>query len=411
MKSIKVISYLLISIYLVPSSIYADELRVSIQLQPKQRDKFELFLHRFFLETGIKVKSMVDSDMGYKLKVPVWLEEGKDTPDVMFWSASQRLYRYAEMGLLMPITDLWDEEQYDEQFKLMKHGVSYQGEVYAVPFAHYHWGLYYRKSMVKNFGGLPEDWESFLALLARMKEAGITPLGIGTKQNWPAAAWFDYIDLRTNGLQFHLDLLGGKISFHHPRVQSVLSDWKRLIDNKYYNRDHMSHRWDGLLPLFYRNQIGFLLLGSFVASRWPDNQELYDDIGFLPFPKMQDDFPYFENAPTDIFVIPKNTKQEKEAKAFIKFIARPDVQTALNHDLGYLPPNSKSTVGNDRFVQAGSQMFQRAEGLAQFFDRDAPPDFEKLATPLLADFITTGDIQSLTIELEKARLEVFGPLQ
>ncbi len=395
---------------LVPSLLPAEEIRVSIQLQPNQRDRFEQVFNQFFIETGIEVTSVVETDLAYKRKVPVWLIEGKDTPDVMFWSASQRLYLYAEKGLILPITDLWEEQNYDEQFPNVKQGVTLNGEVYALPFAYYHWGLFYRKSMVERFGGVPNDWESFIAVLTRMKEAGITPIGIGTRQNWPAAAWFDYINLRTNGLGFHLKLLNGEVSFRNEKVQKVLAEWKILIDNGFYNEDHRIHTWDGVLPLFYRNKIGFLLLGNFVASKWPADDLYPEDIRFMPFPTIDPSVPYYENAPTDVFMIPKSTKKVAEAKAFIRYMARADVQSFLNEGLGYIPPNINAVVGDARFIKEGEKVLRRAAGLAQYFDRDTHPDFDKLATPLLAKYISTGNIDELTSDLENARKKVFGPI-
>ncbi|MDI9245323.1 ABC transporter substrate-binding protein [Marinobacter sp. CHS3-4] len=402
--------YIVFLLCCAPTLLYAEGIRVSLQLQPNQRDRFEQIFDQFYVETGIRVTSVVESDLAYKRKVPVWLIEGKDTPDVMFWSASQRLYGYAGRGLILPITEVWEAQNYDDQFLHVKPGVTLDGDVYAIPFAYYHWGIFYRKTMVERFGGVPDDWESFLNVLARMKEAGITPIGIGSKQNWPAAAWFDYIDLRINGLEFHLNLLNGKVSFHDERVQRVLNEWKKLIDRDFYNQDHKLHNWDGELPLFYRNKIGFLLLGNFVASRWPTGDPLVEDIGFMPFPKINEDMPYYENAPTDVFMIPKSTPKVEEAKAFLRFIARADVQSSLNEGLGYLPPNKDGRVGDDRFIQEGARLLRRAEGVAQFFDRDTLPAFDKLATPLMAEFITTGDVEEMTKKLEHARIEVFGPL-
>ncbi len=400
---------LLVVLFFCASSVLsAEEIRVSLQLQPNQRDTFERIFQQFQVETGIKVVSVVETDLGYKRKVPVWLIEGKDTPDVMFWSASQRLYLYAEKGLILPITELWDEQNYDELFPHFKTGVTLNGEVYAIPFAYYHWGLFFRQSMVEQFGGAPEDWESFISVLTRMKEAGITPIGIGTRQNWPAAAWFDYINLRMNGLDFHLELLNGSVSFHDARVQKVLSEWKRLIDSHFYNEDHENYDWDGVLPFFYRNKMGFMLLGNFVASRWPVRDPLFEDIGFMPFPTINRGIPYYENAPTDVFMIPKSTTKVAEAKAFLRFMARADVQTTLNKDLGYLPPNREATVGEDRFIRAGAELISRAAGLAQYFDRDTPPAFDELATPLLADYVSTGNIDALTEGLEAARITIFG---
>lgn len=406
----RVLLYLVFFLCCAPTLLYAENIRVSLQIQPNQRDRFEHMFHQFHIETGIKVTSLVENDLAYKRKVPIWLIDGKGTPDVMFWSASQRLFGYAEKGLILPITQLWEEHNYDEQFSHVKPGVTFNGEVYAIPFAYYHWGIFFRKSMVERFGGVPTDWESFLAVLTRMKEAGITPIGIGSKQNWPAAAWFDYIDLRTNGLEFHLNLLSGKISFHDERVQTVLREWKKLIDGHFYNQDHQLHNWDGVLPLFYRNKIGFLLLGNFVASKWPTGEPLFADIHFMPFPRINKNMPYYEDAPTDVFMIPKNTTKVAEAKAFIQFIARADVQSFLNEGLGYLPPNKDGVVSEDRFIKAGAQLMSQAEGLAQYFDRDTHPDFDKLATPVLAEYISTGNIEEITNKLEHARMKVFGPL-
>lgn len=386
-----------------------EEIRISVQLQPNQRDGFERVFNRFYKETGIKVESIVATDLEYKMHMSDWLLEGKNTPDVMYWCSSQRLYFYAEKGAIQPITKLWNDNNLDQVLSHVKPGVTYNGEVYAIPFAYYHWGIFYKKSLVEKFGGIPGNWEEFLAICERMKKAGITPIGIGTKEHWPAAAWFDYINLRINGLPFHLKLLGGKVSFYDQRVQKVLLEWKKLIDRNFYNKDNRLYTWEGVLPLFYRNRIGFLLLGNFVASKWPKNEEITEDIGFMPFPKIAD-IPYYEDAPTDVFFIPANTKKIKEAQKFISFISRADVQSNLNKDLGYVPPNKKAIIGQDRFIQAGNKMLKQAAGLAQFFDRDTTPEFDKIATPLLSEFLNTGNIEDVTKKLENARRQVFGPI-
>ena len=398
----------------VAKVVHAEEIQVSLQVQPNQRDRFEQVFELFFLETGIRVISLVQSDLSYKEKVPIWLLEGKDTPDVMFWSASQRMYQYAEKGLLLPITELWNTQNYDDQFSQFKPSVTFRGEVYAVPFAYYHWGIFFRKSMLERYGGVPDDWQSFLKIMSRMKADDIIPIGIGSKQNWPAAAWFDYLNLRMNGLDFHLDLLNGRVSFRNERVQEVLLEWQKLIDSQFFISNSDSYNWDEVLPLFYRNRVGFLLLGNFVASKWPTGgvafKDITPDIGFMPFPTIDESVPQYENAPTDIFMIPRSTKKVKEAKEFIRFIARADVQAILSEGLGYLPANRKSRVGEGRLIKEGEKLINGAVGLAQYFDRDTHPDFDRLATPLLAEFLETGNLAELTAGLENARVEVFGKL-
>ena len=36
---------------------------------------------------------------------------------------------------------------------------------------------------------------------------------------WVASGWFDYLNLRINGAEFHRDLLAGKHSFDGPEVK------------------------------------------------------------------------------------------------------------------------------------------------------------------------------------------------
>lgn len=411
MKFFRVLIFSLVAFGVYPGNIYAENLRVSLQIQPGQREKFENIFHLFYQETGIKVTSIVETDLDYKTMMPVWLLEGKDTPDVLYWCSSQRLYFYAEKDLILPITDLWDEQEWDEYFSHLKRGVTYEANVYAVPFAYYHWGLFYRKSVLAELGGVPTDWTSFLDMLKKMKAADITPIGLGAEDHWPALGWFDYINLRMNGLDFHLNLLNGGVSFHDPRAQNVFVELKKLVDQGFFNENLDELKWEEILPLFYRKKIGFMLLGNFVESKWPKTHSVMDDIGFMPFPKIKEDVPRYENAPTDVFLIPRNTKNIENAKAFLRFITQPRVQSILNEDLGYLPPNKKSAIAEDPFIQAGHRLLTEAEGITQYFDRDTHPDFDKLTTGLITAFLSTGNIEELTEKLEIARMKVFGPVK
>lgn len=89
--------------YEIPS---ADRpLRISVQIQPNQRDGFERAFQRFSEETGIQVESIIASDLEYKRRLSGWLLEGKDSPDVMFWCSSERLYFFAEKGVILPLTE------------------------------------------------------------------------------------------------------------------------------------------------------------------------------------------------------------------------------------------------------------------------------------------------------------------
>lgn len=53
-----------------------------------------------------------------------------------------------------------------------------------------------------------------------LKNAGITPITIGAANKWTSAAWFDYLNLRINGLDYHQRLLQGEIPF--PQINPAI---------------------------------------------------------------------------------------------------------------------------------------------------------------------------------------------
>lgn len=387
---------------LMATTLCAKEISVGILLTPKQRPSYEILFKEFTAETGIVVRPVLRNDSEYKEDILNWLTTG--IVDVLYWQASQRLFEYSKSNLVQPITRLWNEEGLDENFSHVKSGVTYKGDIYALPMSYYHWGIYYKKSLVKRYGDVPTSWQELITLCFRIQKDGITPFGLGSKGNWPAAAWFDYLNLRINGLEFHRSLLAGNVSFYDSRVQSVFLEWKKLVDNDFFNDDSRALYWDQVLPKFYREKIGFILIGNFVFSRW--SPSIIDDIGFMPFPKIKA-IPQYEEAPMDVFMISKKTKQLEEAEQFIKFMARADIQSKHNQALGYLPPNKSASVSQDPLIQVGSKLLTQAAGLSNYFDRDTTPAFDALATPILAEFISTGDVLGVTNKLEQARLKAF----
>ena len=84
--------------------------------------------------------------------------------------------------------------------------VSVDGRQYGVPYQHYQVGLYLRSDVLREAGIAepPRSWDGLLAACERLKTRHVEPIAIGTRDLWPAAAWFDYLDLRENGLAFHM---------------------------------------------------------------------------------------------------------------------------------------------------------------------------------------------------------------
>ncbi|GLS89523.1 ABC transporter substrate-binding protein [Psychromonas marina] len=401
---IKIILQIILITNLLLSSVNASALTVSILIAPKQRSVFSETFKQFTQKTGIEITTIARTDTDYKNDLPTWLLDGIDTPDVLYWQASQRLFDYVKKDAIQPITHLWNEGDLDENFLHLKDSVTYEGAVYALPISYYYWGIFYKRSLLEKYGEIPKTWQEFIDICESMKRDGITPIGIGLKNNWPAAAWFDYLNLRINGYQFHQKTLQGKVSFYDKRLQNVMIEWKKLIDNSFFNKNNKRLKWNELLPSLYRDKIGFMLIGSFSSKYFP--VRMSEELAVMAFPKMAM-LSVSEEAPLEVFMIAKNTKNLSEAEIFIKFMADAKVQADHNQRIGYIPANNKAKIGTDHFTQAGVKILNQANSITQYFDRDSLPEFEKKVIPLLAEFINTGDIKSTTQDLEQARKEAF----
>jgi len=259
---------------------------------------------------------------------------------------------------------------------------------WGVPYTYYQWGIYYRKDIFADKGiEVPTNWEDFLAACATLKEAGITPITIGTKYLWTAAGVFDYLNLRTNGYEVHNDLTAGKIPYTDERIVAVFDKWAELVEPGYFIEDHAAFSWQEALAPMVQGEAAMYVMGNFAVAPLREAGLTDDQLGFMQFPEITPGIPMAEEAPTDTFHIPANAKNKEDAKKFLAFLASAEIQTEVNKILGQLPANKNSEVAEDPFITAGFDLLSNASALAQFYDRDAPAEMAKAGMEGFQEFM------------------------
>ena len=99
-----------------------------------------------------------------------------------------------------------------------------------MPNYNYPWAIFYRKSVFAAKGyEVPDDLRRLKTLCAQMKKDGLTPLAFADKDGWPAMGTFDYLNMRLNGYQFHVDLMAHKESWDQQKVKDVFDNWKSIL--------------------------------------------------------------------------------------------------------------------------------------------------------------------------------------
>ena len=366
----------------------------------QKRDNFVAVLRDFHTETGIRVQLRAYTDREYKARFPRWLE-ADTSPDLLNWQGGERLLAYVRQGALRPMDELWQQQDWQTSFgKAMQAAVSWQGHTYALPYSYYHWGLFYSKSTLQRAGLTPPTtWAQLLQSCPLLRNKGIVPLVLGTKESWPALAWFDYLNLRLNGLAFHQQVTRGEVDYRDPRIRQVFSHWQQLIAARCFNDNMIRLDWNDSIPYLYYGKGAMTLMGSFSIPK-----QRIDDIQTLPFPTLRADMPRYEDAPLDLFVLPARANPRMmEVKLLLAYLGRPEVQLRLNHQLGTFSPHRQSQQQLSAIKAASKQVLQGAAGFAQYFDRDVPPDFDRAATPIMARFASHPDIEHTLTQLEALR--------
>ena len=375
---------------------------------PAPRRAWEGVVRRFEAEhPGIRVELSVYDHESYKKALRGWLTGVP--PDVVFWFAGHRMRQLVTPGLLDDVSALYTPERRAELHPGALALVSVGTRQYGVPYQYYPVGLYYRRDLFAGAGIVeaPRTWEALLDACDRLKLRGIEPVAIGTRDLWPAAAWFDYLDLRRNGLAFHLALMEGKVAYTDPRVRAVFADLGELVTRGCFTRNHASVSWQESQALLYNGTAAMMLIGNYIVANFP--ADVRERIDFAPFPVRRTGMPRYEEAPMNTLHIPARASNKDDARAFLAYLLRPDVQEALNRELVQLPVNRRAAIADDRFLAKGRSVLDAADGFAQYFDRDTDEDVANIGMKGMQEFMLKPErLDAILGGIERARARVYG---
>lgn len=331
-----------------------------------------------------------------------------DPPDVALWFAGNRMRFFVDEGLFEDVSDVWENAGLNDSMASSRATVSVDGRQFGVPWGYYQWGIFYRSDIFDQYGlSEPETWEEFLAVSETLKSNGITPISIGTKFLWTAAGWFDYLNLRINGLDYHMDLMLGDASYLDPQLDAVFETWEELLDRGYFLENHATYSWQEAQAPFINGTAAMYLIGNFIV---PDleNAGILDNVGFFQFPEIEPGVGMYEDAPMDTYHIPAGAQNKEEAKLFLEFVARPDIQARFAYATGNIPPNANAAPPTDRFTREGFEVLSAADGLAQFYDRDTNPEMASVGMEGFQEFMVNPDrLDAIRARVDAEREQVF----
>jgi multiple sugar transport system substrate-binding protein len=375
---------------------------------PAPRAAWEAAIADFEAEyPEIEVEFNVYDHESYKKAIRNWLTSA--SPDVVYWFVGNRMRQFVTPGLLEDVSDVFTPEVRDQMAQAALDLVTVEGRQYGVPYTYYHIGVYYRRDLLADaeIEQPPRDWSELLEACAKLKARGIGPIALGSKDLWPTAGWFDYIDLRLNGYDFHMALMGGTVPYTDQRVKDVFAKWRELIDRQCFIDHHVGMTWQESQALLYQGKSAMMLIGNFITPNFPP--EVEEQMDFFAFPEIAPEVGRYEEAPMNSVHIPARARNKEDAKKFLAFVARKDVQERINEALLQIPVNRESEIADDRFLALGRALLEQAGALTQYFDRDTREDLATVAMKGFQEFMVRPDrLDQILEEIERTRQRIYG---
>lgn len=353
---------------------------------------------------GVKVSLNFMDHEAHKTAIRNYLVAG--APDVCFWFSGNRMKAFVQRGLFDDISDLVAKENYPAVLGGTLGSVTVEGKQYGLPLAGTLWGNFYLKNVFDEKGlTAPTTWEETLAYGEAAKSAGMAPLAFGSKELWPCAGFFDELNLRINGLDNHIALMDGKLSYLDPMLTPVFDHWEELIKAGFFLENHTSFGWQEAGALLGQRKAGMMNLGNFVKYVIPEAD--LPHLTFVPFPKIAD-IGRFEDFSTDSIHIPSNAKNKELAREFLAFIYQPENLSAYLEPAGNVPPRNDLPPSKDPLVNAAVESLKTVEGTAQYYDRDTDPDMAQAGLNGFQEFMAKPERrQDILVRLDDTRKRIF----
>jgi multiple sugar transport system substrate-binding protein len=368
---------------------------------------YEQVFANFQKASGITPKVNTVDHNTYQEQINNYLQGKPD--DVWMWFAGYRMQFFAQRGLAGSITDVWGKVggNFSEALKAASTGLD--GQQYFIPFYYYPWAVFYRKSVFEKGGYQPaKTWDEFIALAKQIKADGMIPIAFADKDGWPAMGTFDYLNMRINGYDFHISLMGGKESWTDPKVLKVFDTWRELVP--YQQEGSLGRTWQEAAQSLAQKKSAMYILGMFVGQQVPDADR--DDLDFFAFPEVDSTIGTDSvEAPIDGFMLAKSPKEEANAKQLLEYLAGTEaVETYLKSDPNNIAANNTAdTSGYNALQKKAVELIGSAKHISQFLDRDTRPDFAStVMIPSLQEFIRKpDDFANLTKKIEEQKKTIF----
>lgn len=309
---------------------------------------------------------VIDNTTGhedFKTQILVMLA-GDNPPDIFSYWAGARTQFVVDSDRLAALDDWWTTNKMDDVVPAsLKSMALYNGKIYAIPMDAHIVGFFYNPKVLAAAGitEMPATWEDLIVACDKLVAAGVKPFALGSKNQWPAQYWFDYLVSRTAGPEYRTKLMEGKAAYTDPEVAKALELWKELIDKGYFVENANGYDWNEAADQVANGDAAMTLMGTWITGYWDGNGLVAGtDYDFAPFPVIDPAVTIVVHGSVDAWAIPADTKNLAGAEALLNAFLDPKNQADWAKGQGALAvsKNIDSSIYNSVMKKASDYLGQ-----------------------------------------------------
>ncbi len=339
------------------------------------------------------VHTPVDHE-AFKTSIRVMLAGG-NPPDLFSYWAGARVQFVVDAERLAPIDDVFEANNLNELFPAaVQQGCTYSGNKYFLPLTQHFVPFFYSKEVFAKAGvSPPKTWDEFLTVCEKIKQSGVAPIALGSRERWPAQFWLDYPLLRTAGPEYRAKLMAGEASYTDPEVVKAWELWKTCVDRGYFNDSPNAYDWAEAATMVGTGEAGMTLMGTwFMQLDESIGWEPDVDYDFFPFPVVDSSIPDVAVGPIDGVVLPAEAKNPEAAKQVLARLADVGPQTAFNTGSGALAPNKNVPDATYNSLQLKVKaLLAKIPNWAFNYDLATPPPAADVGLNAFSEFLENPD--------------------
>ncbi len=362
---------------------------------------------------GLAVDVQVSDATEFETQVATAMQGGQG-PDIITTRAGQSYFQpYAEANMFVPLTDKVPGLANIPDGTLGQ--VSYQDQVWAVPFASQIWLFYYNKRIFSEHGLTPPaTWADLMNICQTLSQTDIAPIFVPAREGWVLSGYVDCIGATYLGNDYAGQLIAGEKTFTDERFVSLLT---RINDMQpCFQEGYVGNNVDDMDAAFQAGRAAMILYGGWGAKTYqqqtPDLEFDFflcppDEVGGKQFSYVFVDGGYAVNAAS---------KVKDAALEFVKYSATLDYgQTFANltEEMSSVP--GVTAPADNVHLQRQLQLAEL--GLDNLFRIRSPfdqgnPGISTLMHPLMQGLLSDQvSPEEVAQQLQEGVSQWYGPFQ